>query len=134
MTNSEFREVLEDRTTKLAIEVFKMLRELPFDVSVKVIAYQLGKSASSIGANYHESNRAESRDDFMHKISIALKEANESAYWFKVLRGLFADNQRIECLSNEVVEIRNILQSILHSAKLRPPRNSSTHNSSTHNL
>ena len=48
MTNAEFREVLEDRTAQYAVEVFKYLRELPYDVSIKVIAHQLGKSASSI--------------------------------------------------------------------------------------
>ena len=56
VTNAEFREVLEDRTAKYAVEVFKYLRERPYDVSTKVIAHQLGKSASSIGANYHEAN------------------------------------------------------------------------------
>ena len=76
MTNREFREVLEDRTARYAVDVFKFLRSLPCDVSVKIISYQFGKSASSIGANYHEANRAESKDDFVHKISIALKEAN----------------------------------------------------------
>ena len=80
MTNSEFREVIEAKTTKIAIDTFKILRKLPYDVSVKVIAYQLGKSASSIGANYHEANRSESREDFIHKIAIALKEANESTF------------------------------------------------------
>ena len=80
MTNAEFKEVLEDRTAKYAVEVFKYLRELPYDVSIKVIAHQLGKSASSIGANYHEANRSESRDDFVHKVAIAVKEANDSCY------------------------------------------------------
>ena len=84
MTNAEFREVLEDRTAQYAVEVFKYLRERPYDVSTKVIAHQLGKSASSIGANYHEANRSESCDDFVHKVAIAVKEANESCYWFKV--------------------------------------------------
>ena len=55
--------MLEDRTAKYTVEVFKCLRELPYDVSTKVIAHQLGKSASSIGANYHEANRSESRDE-----------------------------------------------------------------------
>ena len=82
--NAEFREVLEERTAQYAVEVFKYLRELPYDVSIKVIAHQLGKSASSIGANYHEANRSESRDDFVHKVAIAVKEANESCYWFKM--------------------------------------------------
>lgn len=54
MTNRDFRESLEEQTARYAVEVFKYLRELPYDVSIKVIAHQLGKSASSIGANYHE--------------------------------------------------------------------------------
>ena len=46
MTNREFREVLEDRTARYAVRVFRFLKELPYDVATKVIAYQLGKSAS----------------------------------------------------------------------------------------
>ena len=119
LTNREFREGLEDRTARYAVEVFKYLRELPYDVSIKVIAYQLGKSASSIGANYHEANRSESRDDFAHKVAIAVKEANESCYWFKVLMGLCGSNERLEALTKETVELRNLLQSILKSARSR---------------
>ena len=119
LTNREFREGLEDRTARYAVEVFKYLRELPYDVSTKVIAYQLGKSASSIGANYHEANRSESRDDFAHKVAIAVKEANESCYWFKVLMGLCGSDERLEALSKETVELRNLLQSILKSARSR---------------
>ena len=85
MTNAEFRESLERRTTNFAVDVFKLLWNLPYDVSVKIISYQLGKAASSIGANYHEANRAESKIDFSHKISIALKEANETDYWLRLL-------------------------------------------------
>ena len=123
VTNAEFREVLEDRTAKYAVEVFKYLRELPYDVSTKVIAHQLGKSASSIGANYHEANRSESRDDFVHKVAIAVKEANESCYWFKVLRGLCGSNERIEALAKETCELRNLLQSRAkkHPLPLTPP-------------
>ena len=129
MTNSEFKKVLEERTARYAVEVFKYLRELPYDVSIKIITHQLGKSASSIGANYHEANRSESRDDFVHKVAIAVKEANESCYWFKVLTGLCGSSGRLESLTKETVELRNLLQSILKSArspslplsKLTPP-------------
>ena len=119
VTNREFRESLEERTARYAVEVFKYLRELPYDVSTKVIAYQLGKSASSIGANYHEANRSESRDDFAHKVAIAVKEANESCYWFKVLRGLCGSDEELEALSKETGALRNLLQSILKSARSR---------------
>ena len=123
MTNAEVRDYLEERTTKFTIDVFKILRKLPNDVSTRVIAYQLGKSASSIGANYHEANRAESNDDFKHKIAVALKEGNESGYWFRVLKGLFEEDLDIDRMQKEALELRNLLQSILHSAK----SNSSTH-------
>ena len=117
MTNREFREQLEERTAKYAVEVFKFLKTLPYDVSTKVISYQLGKSASSIGANYHEANRSESRDDFIHKISIAVKEANESCFWFKVVVGLFGNSDELSRLAKEAIELRNLLQSIHHGAK-----------------
>ena len=117
MTNAEFREVLEKRTTKFAIAVFKLLKDLPYDVSTKIISYQLGKSASSIGANYYEANRGESKEDFAHKVSIALKEANETVYWFRVLTGLFRENGSIKPLAQEALELRNLLQRIVHSSK-----------------
>ena len=117
MTNAEFREMLEGRTAAFAINVFKMLRKLPADVATRVIAYQLGKSASSIGANYHEANRAESREDFTHKIAIALKEANEGNYWFRVLEGLFGGEVEIGPLQKESLELRNIMQSILQGSR-----------------
>ena len=117
MTNAEFREMLEGRTAAFAINVFKMLRRLPVDVATRVIAYQLGKSASSIGANYHEANRAESREDFTHKIAIALKEAIESNYWFRVLEGLFGGEVEIGPLQQESLELRNIMKSILQGSR-----------------
>ena len=117
VTNREFREALEDRTARCAVEVFKYLRELQYDVSIKVITHQLGKSASSIGANYHEANRSESRDDFAHKVAISVKEANESCYWFNVLTGLYGSNERLATLAKETCELRNLFQSILKSAR-----------------
>ena len=123
MTNAEFRDVLESRATQFAVAVFRYLKTLAYDVSTKVIGYQLGKSASSIGANYYEANRAESKVDFVHKVSIALKEANESVYWFKVLSGLYESDEAIKPLAQEAFELRNLLQRIVHSSKKSLPRN-----------
>ena len=122
MTNAEFREVLEGRATQFAVAVFRYLKTLTYDVSTKVIGYQLGKSASSIGANYYEANRAESKVDFVHKVSIALKEANETVYWLKVLEGLYENEEAIEPLQQEAFELRNLLQRIVHSSKQSQPR------------
>ena len=127
MTNAEFRDWLEKRTTSFAVEVFKFLRTLPNDVSTKIISYQLGKCASSIGANYREANRAESKTDFTHKLAIALKESNEATYWFEVLSGLFEDNEEIVVLNKESREIRNLLQRIISSSKKNPIPTPKTH-------
>ena len=50
-----------------------------------MIGYQLLKSGTSIGANYHEAERAESRADFIHKIALVEKEASETKYWLELL-------------------------------------------------
>ena len=89
MTQKDFKAWLEGRTKDFAVAVFKVLDAMPKKNSTAVIAYQLGKSASSIGANYSEANRSESGDDFRHKVSIALKEASETVYWLEILHALY---------------------------------------------
>ena len=99
-----FKKSLESRTSDFAIAVFRSLDALPPFVSSKVISYQLGKSASSVGANYREANRAESRDDFNHKIGIVLKECSESLYWLELLRRLYPDQDVYSQLVKECSE------------------------------
>ena len=113
----EFKNLLERRTKDFAVVTFKLLDALPKKNSVRVVVYQLGKSASSVGANYREANRAESRDDFVHKLQIALKEASESAYWYEILAELFPMHELIKRQLQECVELRNLLQSITRSAR-----------------
>lgn len=115
-----FKGEFERRTRAFAVATFKLLDALPKRNSTQVIAYQLGKSASSIGANYREANRAESKDDFAHKIQISLKEASESCYWFEILVELYPMHNVISSLHAECIEFRNILQSIgrtLHTTR-----------------
>ncbi len=50
-----------------------------------MLGYQLLKSGTSVGANYREARKAESNDDFIHKIGVVEKEANESKYWLELL-------------------------------------------------
>ena len=112
----EFKQKLEGRTTEFAVRVFKLLDAFPKRNSTQIIAYQLGKSASSIGANYREANRAESRDDFIHKIAVSVKEASESCYWLEVLQGLYPMHGILGQTYTECLELRNLLQSIRSSA------------------
>ena len=115
-----FKRQLEERTVEFSVAVFKSLDTLPNKVSSRVIAFQLGKSASSVGANYHEANRAESADDFIHKIGITLKECSESLYWIGLLRKIYRDNEEFAKLSADCEELLRIFQTIrtkLHQRK-----------------
>ena len=88
MDKAEFKKWLKARTRTFAVQVFKFVDELPKAISTQVIAFQLGKSASSMGANYREATRAESAADFAHKIGIVEKEADETLFWLEVLSDL----------------------------------------------
>ena len=126
MTALEFKKWLEERTRKFSVAVFKYLDALPKKNSTRVIVYQLGKSASSIGANYREANRGESGDDFRHKVSIALKEANESLYWLEILVDLYPTHEMPVKLRNEAEELLKLLQSISRSSRTRAKSNNRT--------
>ena len=126
MTALEFKKWLEERTRKFSVAVFRALDALPKKNSTRVIAYQLGKSASSIGANYREANRAESGDDFRHKLSIALKEASESMYWLEVLSELYPMHKLYQTLADESEELLKLLQSITRSSRTRGKSNNRT--------
>ena len=112
MTNLEFKTQLERRTKEFAVAASKYLDAFPKKNSTRVIVYQLGKSASSVGANYREANRGESGDDFAHKISIVLKEASETHYWLQVLAGLYPEHAVIGELGSDAEEFLKIFQTI----------------------
>ncbi len=76
---------LELRTKKFAMDVINLVSGLPLSRAGDVVGRQLLRSATSVGANYREANRAESRDDFIHKVGIATKEAAETEYWLELL-------------------------------------------------
>ncbi len=108
---------LEARTRRFAVATFQLLKKLPDDVSTRVIAFQVGKSASSIGANHREANRAESRADFTHKLAIALKESSETGYWVDVLNELYPECDELKDLQAEIGELTRIFQATLRSLR-----------------
>ena len=106
----EFKKKLEERTSDFAVAVFNCIDSLPSMASSRVIAFQLGKSASSVGANYREANRAESMDDFIHKIGIVLKECSETLYWLGLLVKLYPTNSGLRKACGECDELLRIFQ------------------------
>lgn len=88
------------------------------DTSIDVIAKQLLRAATSIGANIVEAKDASSKRDFTNFFSQALKSANESLYWLGLLRDAKKiNNARLEYLLNETEELANILGSSILTLK-----------------
>lgn len=75
---------LEKRTKAFALRVIGFVSALQRTAVSDTIGRQLLRSGTSIGANYREANRAESRNDFLHKIGIVEKEAAETQYWLEI--------------------------------------------------
>ena len=81
---------------------------------------QIQRSGTSIGANYSEACDAESKADFVHKLTIALKEANETMYWLKVLFGSELINKKYyDELMGDVEELYRVLTASIKTAKDR---------------
>ncbi|HCE45620.1 MAG TPA: four helix bundle protein [Lentisphaeria bacterium] len=104
---------LEERTKLFAIALIKFISTLPRSNINDVILYQLLKAGTSIGANYREANRAESKNDFKHKIGIVQKEASETQCWLELMNetDLF-DKSKVLPLLNESSELLAIFTSI----------------------
>ena len=79
------KQELEQRTKQFSLEVIRFLESLPKNYLGEALGRQLIKSGTSIGANYREANRAESKADFIHKLAIAEKEASETLYWLELM-------------------------------------------------
>src|SRR5437016_6610033 len=109
---------LEQRTKGFALRVIGFVAELPKSKVNDVLGYQLLKSGTSVGANYREANRAESRNDFIHKIGLVEKEASESQYWLEICEeAKFGDTEKRKWLLQEAGELLAIFTSSGRTAK-----------------
>jgi four helix bundle protein len=96
---------LEERTKIFSTNVIQLITTLPKSKAADVISYQILKSATSIGANYREAARAESKADFIHKIGIVEKEANETLYWLELIKESLVQNDSVDNLLKECDEL-----------------------------
>jgi four helix bundle protein len=117
MEKLEYREMMIQRTVMFTVNLDKMLRNLPTCMAKKKLQDQLGRSGSSIGANFAESGPAESRKDFIHKLSVALKEAEETSFWLRCVIAEFPENKDAVALWNECHEFIKILQASVSTAR-----------------
>lgn len=105
---------LEERIFDFVIDVINFLKSVKYSPMNSVLINQLTKSATSIGANYEESQGASSKKDFLSKMTIAHKESRETNYWLRIFRKAKIHNcQSLSELIGESYQIRNILGSIV---------------------
>lgn len=115
-TNKE-KNLIVELTFDFALAIIKYVELLERDRKY-VIAKQLLRSGTSIGANVREAQNAESRQDFVHKLKIAAKEADETEYWLALCKNVegYAD---CRYLQEKCSSINKVLSKIIASSKLK---------------
>ena len=109
---------LADKTTAFAIRIVKCCKYLQEDRKEYIMSNQILRSGTSIGANIHEGIYAQSRADFVSKMSISLKEASETSYWLDLLHKTdYLSDVMFDSLKIEMDEIMRIIISSIKTAK-----------------
>lgn len=107
-----------DKSKKFALHIVHLYKKLTDERKEFVLSKQILRSGTSIGANIRESQRGESKADFVHKLSISLKEADETQYWLELLEeGEFITKEEFNSLNKDIMEIIRLLTAIIKSAK-----------------
>ena len=107
-----------DKSKAFAIRTVRLCRYMCEKKHEYVLSKQLLRSGTSIGANCREACRAQSKADFLSKLQIALKEADESAYWLELLYETdYLDRPQFQSIYSDVSELIKILVSIIKTSK-----------------
>ncbi len=106
--------IIKEKSLNFAVRIVSLFKYLKKDKSELVMSNQLLRSGTAIGALVREAEHAESKADFIHKLSIAQKETNDSLYWIELLlRTDYLSNEEYESINLEAVEIIKILSKII---------------------
>ncbi len=114
------KDILLEKSFAFAIRIVKMYKFLCESKKEFVISKQVLRSCTSIGANIRESKRGQTTPDFYTKLTIALKEADETAYWFKLLyKTNYLDENTYESINNDCEELIKLLVSSTKTLKTK---------------
>ena len=109
---------IQDKSFRFAVRIVKLCRYLQNEKKEFILAKQLLRSGTSIGANVSESQQAQSRPDFVNKLNIALKEAAETEYWLRLLYETdYLSNEQFHSIINDCDEVKSLLVAIVKSSK-----------------
>ena len=109
--------IIEDKSFAFAVRIVNVYKHLSNEKKEFVISKQLLRSGTSIGANVAEAVKGQSKADFTAKMCIALKEANETLYWLKLLKETdYLNEKQFESLHTDISELIKLLVSICKSS------------------
>ncbi len=110
--------IVKTKSFDFAIRIVKLYQYLCTDKKEFILSKQLLRSGTSIGAMIREAEHAESKNDFIHKFSIAQKEANEALYWLELLKATdYLNEKEFENINNDATSILKLITSILKTTK-----------------
>lgn len=109
--------IIKDKSLKFSIRIVNLYKYL-CDKNEFVMSKQILRSGTSIGANIAEASRAESESDFVHKLSIARKEGEETLYWLELLQKTdYISEEQYQSMNDDCIELQKILTSIIKTVK-----------------
>ena len=116
--------ILKEKSFSFALRIVKLSQYLNSDKKEYVLSKQVLRSGTSIGALICEAEYAQSKPDFIHKLSIGLKEANETYYWLRLLReGGYTSETMFNSIKPQSNELIKLLTSSINTAKKRTKAN-----------
>lgn len=115
--------VVREKSFAFAVRVVHLHRYLMSQKKEFILSKQLLRSGTAIGAAVREAEQAESSADFIHKMAVGLKEANESEYWILLLRETdYLSDVEAQSLLDDNRELLRLLTSIVKTTKSRHPK------------
>jgi four helix bundle protein len=109
--------VVKIKSFDFALRIVKLYQYLAETKKKFILAKQILRSGTTIGANTRESEQSQSKADFIHKLSIALKEAKETKYWIEILLDKIIYQNQFLSKNTDVEEIMKLLTSIIKTTK-----------------
>lgn len=110
--------LVAEKAFEFAVKMVLVAERISSSKKEFVLTKQLIRSGTSIGANCHEAEHAESKKDFIHKMSMALKEANETQYWLNLMKATnYMEESDFQVLESPCVELIKLLTAIIKTSK-----------------
>lgn len=113
----ERKNIIKEKSFEFAVEVVSLYKVL-VEKKEFILSKQIVRSGTSIGANIREAEHAQSKADFINKLSISLKEANETEYWLDLLYETgYLNDDEFQKIKVKNIELLKLLISIINTSK-----------------